>query len=293
MSARPRTTLRLLFPQWQGTPPRILHARLPELTRDQASTGHHLGALLLRQLAPPSGTPTAEVPVSLSRHGLDVTGGIHARDVVLTQLKAALRVLEDRDPARVLVLGGDSSVSIGPFAHLVRRYEGDVAVVWVSAAPDLTTPGDDYTGFHAMALATLLGVGDADFTRALPAHLEPERALLVGVRTGSPDALARGRELGIRSLGPADVAQGSDAVVQWLRETGATRVAVHVDLGVLDPEETDTVSAHAPSGLRLDQVLRVVTDVADVAAVVGLTVAEHIPRTEILVRDFLGRLPLR
>lgn len=293
MSARPRTTLRLIFPQWQGTTPDVLQARIPELTRDQASTGHHVGATLLRQLAPASDTPTVEVPVSMSRHGLSVTGGIHARDVVLTQLQAALSVLAERDPARVLVLGGDSSVSLGPFSHLIRRYEGDLAVVWISANPDLTTPGDAYTGFHAMALATLLGVGDAAFTRALPAHLEPERVILVGVRAGSPDVVARQAELGIASVPPAEVGGRNKPVVSWLRATGATRVAVHIDLGALDPGELGTSSADAPAGLRLAALIQVIAEIADAASVVGLSVVEHVPRTEILIRDFLARLPLR
>jgi arginase len=292
VTSRNRSSLRLVFPQWQGTPARILHERLPQLTREQASTAQHVGAHLLQLLAPASDMPSVEVPVSMSRNGLGVSDGIYARDVVLTQLRAALDILAERDPARVLVLGGDCSVSVGPFSHLVARYGGDVAVIWLDADPDLTAPGDDYSGFHAMALASLLGIGDADVTRALPAHLDPSQVLLVGLRTGEKEALERRRELGLAVLRPEDVAESGKEVLAWLRTREVSRVAIHLDLGVLDPGELDTVSAKA-SGLRLTQLTRILTDVADAVPVVGLTIAEHTPRNEILVRDLLGRLPLR
>lgn len=293
MSAHHRTSLRLLFPQWQGAPVEVLHSRLPELTLDQASTAHALGARLLQLLAPASDTPTAEVPVNTSRRGLVVSDGIYARDIVLAHLRAALAILEEHDPARVLVLGGDCSVSVGPFSHLIRRYDGDIGVVWLDAQPDLTAPGDDYTGFHGMALATLLGIGDADFTRALPAHLDPAQVLLVGVRAGTPEAIARQEELGIAGLSPSDLDRDPSAVTAWMRENGVNRVAIHLDLGVLDAHELSTVGAPASPGLRLPQLIRLIGHIADVAAVVGLTVAEHTPRNEILVRDLLARLPLR
>lgn len=293
MSSRNRSSLRLLFPQWQATPAEALHERLPELPRDQVATAQHLGARLLQLLAPASDTLTLEVPVSTSRHGLAVSDGIYARDVVLRQLRAAIEILDEHDPGRVLVLGGDGSVSIAPFSHLLRHYEGDLAVVWLSARPDLSAPGDDDTGFHAMALATLLGIGDAEFTRALPAHLDPAEVLLAGLRAGPQGALDRQRELGIASIPPSELAEDAGAVVTWLRNSGANRVAVHVDLGVLDAGELGTVGAPAVPGLRLGQLIRLLGDIADTASVVGLTVAEHTPRNEILVRDLLSRLPLR
>ncbi len=293
MSSRPSSSLRLLFPQWQGTPVEVLHERLPELTKDQALSGHSLGGRLLQMLAPESETPVAHVPVDMSRQRTAVSGGIYARDVLLKQLRAALDILAERDPARVLTLGGDCSVSIAPFSHLARRYDGDLAVLWLDAHPDLTTPGDAYTGFHAMALATLLGVGDAEFTRALPAHLDPAQVLLVGLRSGEKNALARQAELGIGGLSPADVAHDSSRVLDWLRSTGARRVAIHLDLDAVESSELGNATVLEPGGFRLTQLIRLLGDVSEGATVVGFTVADHLPRTEILLRDLLGRLPLR
>lgn len=288
-------TLRLIFPQWQGSPPEAQHARAPEASAATAQTGLHLGARILELLAPASETPTEVVPVSLSTHGLTVENGIYARRALLAQLRSAVEVLDRRDPRRVLVLGGDSSVSLAPFAHLVRRYGDSLAVLWLGARPDLATPGGAHRGFGAMALATLLGIGDAEFTRSLPAHLHPSRVLLVGVRSGEPADRVRMEELRIESLAPADLASGAEPVRTWLRATGATRVAVHLDLDVLDPRDLDAAPANGdpPAGLRYRELVRLLREVGDHADVVGLTVAEHLPRTEVLLADLLGRLPLR
>ena len=56
-------TLRLLYPQWQGGDIANL---VPELNKEDSSTGYYLGAELLEFLAPKdSKTKVAKVPISL------------------------------------------------------------------------------------------------------------------------------------------------------------------------------------------------------------------------------------
>ena len=47
----------------------------------------------------------------------------------------------------------------------------------------------------------------------------------------------RQEKLAIKSLSPANVAEDSSAVMEWLENTGVSRVIVHFDLDVLDPAE--------------------------------------------------------
>lgn len=56
-----------------------------------------------------------------------------------------------------MTLGGECSVSVPVFTYLADKYSDDVVVVWVDAHPDITLPGDDYTGYHAMALTAIMG----------------------------------------------------------------------------------------------------------------------------------------
>lgn len=55
-------------------------------------------------------------------------------------------------------------------------------VVWVDAHPDITLPGDDYTGYHAMALSAIMGKGDKNIVGQLPAKVSADRICLAGLR---------------------------------------------------------------------------------------------------------------
>lgn len=57
------STLRLVFPQWQGGGP--IDTYVPELQAEDAFRGYYLGSQLLSYLAPESGGEKAEIPVSL------------------------------------------------------------------------------------------------------------------------------------------------------------------------------------------------------------------------------------
>ncbi|MDE6436118.1 MAG: hypothetical protein K2K69_01230, partial [Muribaculaceae bacterium] len=57
------------------------------------------------------------------------------------------------------------------------KYGDDVAVVWVDVYPDITLPGDDYTGYHAMALTAIMGKGAPEIVGQLPTKVSPDRNL--------------------------------------------------------------------------------------------------------------------
>lgn len=60
----------------------------------------------------------------------------------------------------MVTLGGECSVIVVPFSYLAHKYQNDVAVIWIDAHPDITLPGNTYTGYHAMAVTALMGKGD-------------------------------------------------------------------------------------------------------------------------------------
>ena len=175
-----------------------------------------------------------------------------------------------------MTFGGDCSVSAAPFAFLAGKYGDDAAVIWIDAHPDITLPGDAYSGYHAMALAACMGLGDAKILAELPARIDPSRVLLVGLRDWERDEIrARQRELGIAHLAPQDVVGDSRAVVEWLEGCGASKVLIHFDLDVLDPADLVAAVGVVPDGMTVDQVVRLIGDIARAREVVGLTVAEQ------------------
>ena len=284
-------TLRLIYPQWQGgdIAKWITEVKDPE----QASRGYYLGAHLLDFLAPSTGQKTLTVPVSTEICNRVVTDGVLDRDVIAQQTRAALDILDIEKPDRIVTLGGECSVSVVPFTWLASKYPDDVAVIWIDAHPDITLPGDVYPAYHAMAVTALMGDGDKKILGQLPAKIDPSRILFVGLRDWERDEIkVRQNEYGIKHLTPEETISGSEKVIEWLRNTGASNVVIHFDMDVLDPHEIIAAVGVVPDGMKIAEVVRVINDVAKEKNLVGLTVAEPMPRTAIILKEMLNQLPL-
>lgn len=284
-------TIRLIYPQWQGgdIAQWITEVKDPE----EASRGYYLGAQLLNFLAPDSGQETLTIPVSteiIERRKID---GILDRDVIVKQTKAALDMLRVSNPDKIVTLGGECSVSVVPFTYLAEKYKEDVAMIWIDAHPDITLPGDVYSGFHAMAVTACMGRGDRKILSELPAKIAPSKILFVGLRDWERDEIkVRQEQYGIKHLTSEDVAQNSETIHEWLKSCGASRVLIHFDMDVLDPTEIIAVVGVVPGGMKLAEVVRVINDIAKEKEVVGLTVAEPMPRIAIRMKEMLNQLPL-
>lgn len=284
-------TLRLIYPQWQGgdIAKWITEVKDPE----QASRGYYLGAHLLDFLAPPTGQKTLTVPVSTELCKRVVTDGVLDRDAIAHQTQAALDILDIEKPDRIVTLGGECSVSVVPFTWLASKYPDDVAVIWIDAHPDITLPGDVYPAYHAMAVTAIMGDGDKKILGQLPAKIDPSKILFVGLRDWERDEIkVRQNEYGIKHLTPEETVSGSEKVIEWLRNTGASNVAIHFDMDVLDPNEIIAAVGVVPNGMKIAEVVRVINDVAKEKNLVGLTVAEPMPRTAIILKEMLNQLPL-
>lgn len=284
-------TLRLIYPQWQGG---VVANWMPDIPANDVSRGYFLGAQLLQVLAPESKQQSVEVPISLDIESHKEENGISGYRAIIKQSKAALELLRKENPDRIVTLGGECSVSVVPFTYLAEKYPEDVAVVWIDAHPDLNLPGDSYTGYHAMALAACFGMGDKEMVDIFPAKLNPSKSMIVGLRAWGDTNASKERQdaFGVKSLLPIQVAQHSTAVLDWLKTTGASKVVIHFDLDALDPAEIMAAVGTDPDGLKIESVIRVINDLAKEYDVVGLTIAEPMPRIAIQIKNILNQMPL-
>lgn len=285
-------TLRLLYPQWQGGD---IASLVPELSKKDSSLGYYLGAELLEFLAPKdSKTKVAKVPISLEYPKSAVReskNGILNYDEIVKQSKAALEILNTQKPDKILTLGGECSVSVVPFTYLANKYKDDVAIVWIDAHKDLNLQGDSYEGYHAMALAATFGLIDKDgIAKILPAHFSPKDSILVGVRDfeGKKERL---EEIGVKTLSPEE-SRDSTKLLEWLKSRGKSKVVVHFDLDVLDPSELIMAVGVVENGLKIAEVVNLINAINTNYDLVGLSIAEHMPRVAIKLRNMMRELPL-
>ena len=285
-----KSTLRFIYPQWQGG---IVDHWMPDIPAEDSSRGYYLGAQLLNYLAPQTGQNTVEVPVSLDINDRATEKGISARSVILKQTKAAFDLLKENHPDRIVTLGGECSVSVVPFTYLANKYKNDVAMIWIDAHPDITLPGDIYSGYHAMAVTACMGYGEKQIISTLPAKIEASKILFVGLRNWERDEIkVRQKQYGIKDIPGEEVTENSNAILNWLKSCGASKVVIHFDMDVLDPAEIVAAVGTDPNGMKIAQVIRVINDIAKEKELVGLTVAEAMPRTAIRIKSMLEQLPL-
>ena len=210
------------------------------------------------------------------RYSLSKQDRIEAKEAVVAQLTRALEVIGRYNPQRILTLGGECSVSVAPFSWLAEPYGDDLAVLWFDSHPDVSTPASKYSGFHAMAIAVLTGHGDPDVLRLLPAILDPTRVALVGLHSWAEDDFPKIARGGIRSFGPEDLHLSSQPLLDWLKASGCSRIAIHFD--VVDRNEIIFGLGAEAHGLTSNEARRLVADVSAISDVVGVTIAEFIPR---------------
>lgn len=74
--------------------------------------------------------------------------------------------------------------------------------------------------------------------------------------------------------------------------TEASKVVIHFDLDVIDPADMIAGVGVEPDGMKTEEVVRVINDIASEYDLVGLTIAEPMPRIAIKIRNMLNQLPL-
>lgn len=286
------TTLRLLWSQWQGGEPKAVDMLTPELNQEEGRLAYGIGGQITALLAPPASGPTAVVPVAPYDPNLPERDGIVAKDEVLKQNLAALALMAEHDPDRIVTLGGNCSVSMAPFSYLADRYPDDLAVIWLDSHADSNLPGGPNLGFNTMIITHLTGRGDAEVLEQLPGRVASRNVVLAGTHGWDDQDSSNVEGWGISLIPPAGADTFIPALVAWITSTGCSKVALHFDLDVIDSDEIAFGMAREPHSLSLATALAAVTAAAETADLVGLTIAEFVPRQAMVLRTILDSIPL-
>lgn len=288
MAIDPKNVLRLNLPQWQGS--------------DRPD--YRIGGRVIAAIAPDPQGPEEAVPVPApTSDKRPVEGGIASRRALLEQAAAARAAIERHAPEAIVTLGGDCHISFAPFAYLSERYGDDLAVLWVDAHPDIMGP-EQMANAHAHVLAMLMGEAAPDFTDMVARQIDAKQILYVGLTETTPYETGFIEKHGIARLSPEELAGSPDKVLEWVRASGASKIAVHFDVDVLDPALYDFLLFHDPSlapgafdgvakgRMRLPDVAGILNAVSAEADIVGLSIAEFTPWTMIELSRSLRTLPL-
>lgn len=285
-------TLRLVWPQWQGAATPNYPALFDDLPVDQARRGYVWGTRVLEAFLPPHNGPVAHIDVPMDIPSDQRTNGIENKPIIMDQLRQALDTLDRHHPQRVMTIGGDCAVSVAPFAYLKELYGDDCGVLWLDAHPDVGTSDSDYPGYHAMAVSVICGHGDTDIQAMLPATYDGNDVLLAGLHSWTEDDYPHLAQWGIQSFTPNDVTKAPEKIVEELRARGFSKLAVHCDVDVIDAKQIGLGLGLEPDGITSHAAKNFLQILDKEFDVVGLTLAEFIPRNLMILNDIFSSLSL-
>ena len=216
-----------------------------------------------------------------------VTDGIYGKEEVLAGIREAMKVIEEKQPDRIITIGGNCMVSQAPFDYLHGRYE-NTGIIWVDAHPDVSMVKDQYPNAHAMVLGSLLGYGDASLSDLMKNRkFQADEILYVGLQ-----GLHDYQEQFLKDMGVNYRVQTGDFVSEEEMRKFMDRfdhILVHLDIDVLDPTlfhstyfaNPELVGDGSGGGrMTMDKLTEVLHCITDYADVVGLTIAEYLPFDE-------------
>ena len=260
----------VVVPQWQGS----VSAR---------AMSHADGAAAIQGDLPASSTVVVDVPVEA---GESLGSGVR-RYSTLLQVKELTTAALAGVAGTPITIGGDCGAALAAVSFAARGGDGDLAVLWLDAHPDLNTPESSPSGaFSGMVLRAIAGEGADGLAAGPEASVPPSRLVLGGIRATDDGEQSYIDEHDIAVLSADDLGDPA-AVLAALEATGATRVFVHIDLDVLDPSALAGLSYPMPFGVGAAELVAVVRAVVERFPLAGASIAGFSPASPEVAGDDL------
>jgi len=270
----------VVVPQWQGS----VSAR---------AMSHADGATAIQGDLPASATILVEVPVEA---GESLGTGVHRYSTLVRVRELTTQALSQAGGTPIMI-GGDCGAALAAveFAAAQGRSdaagdgsgEGDLAVLWLDAHPDLNSPDTSPSGaFNGMVLRAIAGDGAEGLVLDPATRVAPSKLVLGGIRAiddGERDFID---EHDVTVLTVEDLSDPA-LVVGALEQTGAARVFVHVDLDVLDPSALAGLSYPMPFGFGPAELVALLKAVVDRFPLAGASIAGFSPASPDVAIDDL------
>lgn len=283
------SVLRLIIPEWHGG----------------VNPNYVFGSELLAHIAPANkNDEVVRIAVKTSfDEALDVVEGIDGGNIILNQMKETKQVLNEKQPEKVVVFGGDCSVTQVPFEYLKQKYGDELGIIWLDAHPDICGTAES-SHLHEMVLANLLGQNQDSEITQVKNPFATDKVILAGLIEERLREMDKGcKRLGLKIASPQSLKEGSQTVMDWVKTTGIKYVAVHWDLDVLSPTDFRSIYPAEPyteveqfpaavGSMTLGEVSRLLNDVSAVAEIIGISITEHLPWDAISLRKTLSSISI-
>ncbi|MDM8101659.1 arginase family protein [Oceanobacillus oncorhynchi] len=279
-------TIRIIAPDWQGGNKRE----------------YYFGAELLSWLAPKNDNQK-QIKLDMEepkKEELEKENGVVAQSAVKQNVNLAAKVLKEELPDKIITFGGNCLVSQAPFDYLHGKYGEELGVIWIDSHPDVSTP-KEYYHEHAMVLGNLLGAGDPELSKDVEYPFDSNSFLYVGMQEPNDLEVKVLEDLNLKYTVQDKKILKFEEIQKWIKENGFTKIAVHLDLDVLDPtlfrslyfSEPGVTEFPSESGkMTPGELVNILKGIFEENEIVGFTIAEFLPWDSINLKNIFSELDI-
>lgn len=221
---------------------------------------------------PAPGTRWETLSVLLRTHAAQVAQAIHAGHLPV-------------------IIGGDHSIAAGTWRGVGRGLGEAPGLIWIDAHLDAHTPDTTPSGNpHGMPLAALLGYGAADMKNIEGPALNPERVVVIGIRSWETEERRLLDALGVRCYDMADIERlGLRQIMQAAVERARGgdpegRFGLSLDLDAVDPNDAPAVGTPVAAGISGCDLFATLRGLADQPGFCALELVEYNPKLDVFHR---------
>lgn len=188
---------------------------------------------------------------------------------------------------KVVVIGGDQSISFGTIAGASAACAGEFGVIWIDAHGDIMTHENTLSGnIHGMPAAAAMGIGHPDLVNIFKpgAKVAKENFLFIGLKDLDQDEVNLIRAENLNAITIMDILQkGFGHITQAIDDLNkrVKNVWVCLDLDVIDKNDAPATLMGTNGGLNYREITNLAKYIGRKCHVVGMDVAELAPEMDI------------
>jgi arginase len=206
-------------------------------------------------------------------------------DPILKVVEEASKIVEGKvlKGNKVVVLGGDNTISIGSISGASAALKGDLGIIWIDAHGDINTDETTLSGnVHGMPIAAVLGLGNPKLTGVhhVGRKVKPENVVYIGLKDLDQAEIDTIRREKIPAITMLEIAGGGlqkafEAIAAL--QTRVQAVWVCLDIDSMDEECAPGTPMATRGGLTYRESINLAKFIGKTCRVAGVDVSELAP----------------
>ena len=252
--------MNLLAAQWQGS------GYTNELYSGAKALGKYIGKF---------GVEFDEVEIS-GTGNLVIENDIVGYSVIKEQLARISESIIRKNPAKILTIGGGCGIEIPVISYFAEKSD-DLKVIWFDAHGDLNTPEESNSKlFHGMPLRFLVDEIKNNEVSEKYMKIKKSNVVLLGTRDLDPAEITFINDNDIKKV----TVEGYRQDENQLKNLKGTKVYVHLDLDVIDPDDYRNIKCPVKNGFLIEEVVKIIRKIQETNEIVGISILENIEENE-------------